>query len=89
MKSFGRAAVGSFAICIMSTGLAGGATIDNGYTVDPCYKKCAPLLASVKPKAEAQRVYRNCFAYCRHKGAIQCPSAGAVDVFVPQGTACH
>jgi hypothetical protein len=89
MKSFTRAAIGGLAIWVLPVGFAGGATIDNGYTVDPCYKKCAPLLASVTPKAEAQRVYRNCFAYCSHKGSIQCPSVGSVDVFVPRATACH
>jgi hypothetical protein len=41
--------------------------------VAPCHKQCAPLLGSVQPKSEAQRVYGNCRALCDHKGIITCP----------------
>lgn len=42
-------------------------------SVAPCHQQCAPLLGSVKPKAEAQRVYGNCRALCDRKGTIKCP----------------
>jgi hypothetical protein len=42
-------------------------------SVAPCHTQCAPLLGSVKPKAEAQRVYGNCRALCDRKGTIKCP----------------
>jgi len=60
------------------TSFAGSTTIDTGYTVDPCYKRCVPLLSNVSPKSEAKRVYDNCSAYCKHKGLIQCPDGALV-----------
>ena len=41
--------------------------------VATCHKQCAPLLGSVEPKSEAQRVYGNCRALCDRKGTIRCP----------------
>jgi hypothetical protein len=42
-------------------------------SVASCHKQCAPLLGSVQPKSEAQRVYGNCRAMCDHKGTVKCP----------------
>jgi hypothetical protein len=53
--------------------LAASTTSDKGYTVDPCYKQCSPLLGSVTPRKEAQRVYKNCFALCSQRGVLICP----------------
>lgn len=33
-------------------------------TVNSCHQRCAPLLKSVKPAAEARRVYTNCRNLC-------------------------
>jgi hypothetical protein len=44
-----------------------------GTSVAPCHSQCASLLGSVKPKAEGQRVYRNCRALCDRKGTVTCP----------------
>jgi hypothetical protein len=41
--------------------------------VAPCHTQCAPLLGSVKPAAEASRVYSNCRALCDRKGTVRCP----------------
>jgi hypothetical protein len=51
---------------------AGSTTSDKGYGVDPCYKQCSPTLQNVKPRSEATRVFKNCMAYCQHKGTIDC-----------------
>ena len=86
MKSNIWATMGAIAIAILpiTASIARCATIDNGYTVDPCYKRCAPLLSSVTPRQEARRVYKNCFAYCNHKGLIECPGG----VFVKPNRTC-
>ena len=55
-------------LCCEPQGSTG--TVD---TVAPCHQQCAPLLGSVKPQTEAQRVYGNCRALCDHKGTIRCP----------------
>lgn len=44
-----------------------------GTGVAPCHAQCAGLLSSVKPKAEASRVYGNCRAVCDKKGVVTCP----------------
>jgi len=72
------AVIVAFAMLPAATSLAANTTSDKGYTVDPCYKQCSPLLASVTPKQEAQRVFKNCFAYCSHKGVITCPNGVTV-----------
>jgi hypothetical protein len=41
-------------------------------SVSSCHKQCAPLLASVQGKSEAQRVYGNCRALCDRKGTVRC-----------------
>lgn len=42
-------------------------------SVSSCHTQCAPLLKSVQPKSEAQRVYGNCRALCDRKGTVKCP----------------
>lgn len=42
-------------------------------TVASCHKQCAPLLGSVQPKSEGQRLYGNCRALCDRKGNVRCP----------------
>jgi len=85
MTSNPRIVIGVLAIAASPTvAFAGRTTIDSGYAVDPCYKRCAPLLSSVSPRQEAKRVFDNCFAYCSHKGLISCPGG----VFVPRSRAC-
>ena len=48
------------------------AQIDQGYTVDPCYKVCQPKLAS-----EGSRAFKSCMSICQHptaRVAARCPS---------------
>ncbi len=73
-------------LCIMpaTASRAGSVTSDSGYGVDPCYKRCSPLLANVTPRKEAVRVYKNCFAYCNHKGLVSCTNG----VFVKPDRVC-
>lgn len=80
MKSNALSAIALFAISVLSpaASLAGTATSDKGYTVDPCYKQCGPLLSSVTPRQEAVRVYKNCFAGCNHKGLVTCPNGAKI-----------
>lgn len=57
----------------VAAAIAGSTTSDTGYTVDPCYKQCSGLLVNVKPKAEGQRVFKNCMSLCQGHGSVICP----------------
>ena len=59
--------------------MAGSTTSDTGYGVDPCYQQCSSTLSSVKPRSEAQRVFKNCMNYCQKKGRISCGNGVYVD----------
>ena len=86
MKRLRRAALGAMAIIALSATAspAGQVTSDSGYSVDPCYKRCGPLLSSVTPHKEAVRAYKNCFAACNGKGLISCTNG----VFVKPNRQC-
>ena len=73
-------------LVLPAAALAGSTTSDTGGSggVDPAYKQCAPLLGSIKPKSEAQRVFKNCMAMLQHKGLIDCGNG----VFVQANRFC-
>ena len=49
-----------------------------------CAQQCAPLKTSVKPQAEAIRVYENCFVLCRNpNGFTTCPDGHKVHAGQP------
>ena len=87
-KAVRLAIVGLIALALapVATAFAGSTTSDTGYGVDPCYKQCAPLLSSVTPRQEAQRVFKNCMALCNHKGILVCPNGVTATVGKSQ---CH
>jgi hypothetical protein len=74
------AMIGLFTLASLPTAaaFAGSTTSDTGFGVDPCYKQCSPLLGSVSPRSEAQRVFKNCMAYCQHKGRVNCGNGVSV-----------
>ena len=67
-------AIGLRYLCCEKTG---STTSDSGGSggggVDPCYKQCSPMLRSINPLQEAQRVFKNCMALCNHTGTVTCP----------------
>jgi hypothetical protein len=57
----------------LASNLAHGATIDQGFTVDPCYRQCSPLLAS----GQGRQAFKGCMSLCQRpapQAATRCPS---------------
>ena len=48
-------------------------------TVDPCHKRCAPLLQQ-DSRSESKRTYLNCRALCAGKGTVLCPDGSRIKI---------
>jgi hypothetical protein len=72
-----------FGVCAAGEALANGSMTPVSQTVDPCHKRCAPLL-KIDSRSEASRVYRNCRALCAGKGTVTCPDGSQKSVKNPR-----